>query len=189
MHRIALTALIIFGLAGSAAADSLWSPGARSLFVDLKAAQPGDILTVLVVESVSASHKAAHDTSKSLSAKCPGGDGALKFFPDLSLTTTRETAGEGQNVTSTRITDRVAVKVTKVDERGNLTIEGKRSLKLGADTLELTFTGEVRKEDVNSDNTVFSSDVSGLTVSWTGKGPIAQDTKPGLIRLLLNFLW
>jgi len=187
--RAALIALLLLVSGGAAFADSLWTGNAQSLFVDRRAHRVGDILSVLIVEAVSASHSATHQTTKEVSAEAQGGLGLLSFFPRLGLSASRGAAGSGSNITSTRITDRISVTVVAVDLLGNMSIAGQRTMELGPDKLELQFAGKVRPEDVGADNSVLSSDVADLVVTWAGKGPIAEKQKSGLLYRLLHFLW
>lgn len=189
MSKHWLIALILACSATAAAADSLWTANSRSLFVDRRASRVGDLLAVLVVESVTATHQATHQTNKALEAESGGGNGLLSFFPDFGLSAERSTSGSGASTQSTRISDRLSVTVTALDPAGNLIIEGSRLINLGADKLEMRFRGKVRPDDVEADNTVLSSDVADLEVTWSGKGPIAEKQKPGLISRLLHFLW
>jgi flagellar L-ring protein precursor FlgH len=172
-----------------AAADSLWSPSSRSLFADRKACAVGDIVTIVIVQQTTTSHNAAHGTSKMLDVEAGPGLGLLSFFPDLSLEAERSDSGTGTSTETTALTDRITAKVTAVMPNGTLRIEGTRSVTLKKDHLECVVRGLIRQEDVESDNTVLSSEVADLELVWTGKGPIDAKQRPGLISRLLDLLW
>lgn len=189
MRRCSFALALILVLAATAQADSLWTNTSSSLFADRRARAVGDLLTVAVVESVSTTHVAEHQTKKEAEAETAAGTGLLSFFPDLSLSAARSTEGSGASTAATRITDRLTVKVTAIDPQGNLCIAGDRTLELSADRLELHFSGKVRPEDIDADNLVLSTSVADLQVTWSAKGPIAEKQKPGLLMRLLHWLW
>ncbi len=72
---------------------------------------------------------------------------------------------------------------------GNLRIEATRSLKLNRDELTLTLTGLVRPDDITPDNTVASTHIADVQIAWTGRGPIPEKQRPGLLSALLSLLW
>lgn len=190
MKRAFLLVLVLVAAMGTAHAESLWRANSKSLYADLRARQVGDLLTILVVESTQTSHIATHKTAKGVETETEGGTGpVLSWIPELSLSTSRKSDGSGSTATATRVTDRLSVTVAAIDAQGNLLVMGNRVLELGADKVEMKFSGIVRPTDISADNTVLSSNVADLQVSWSGRGPIAEKQKPGLLYRLLHFLW
>ena len=182
---IALALLIVT----AASADSLWTATSTSLLADGHTRAVGDIISVAVVEVVNASHAATHKTKKTTDAAAAAGTGWLSFLPELGVSAQRSTDGAGATTSATSITDHISVTVTAIDQHGNLTVAGDRCLQLGADTLQLHFSGRVRPQDIDETNTVLSTNVADLAVTWTAQGPIAEKQKPGLIQQLLHWLW
>jgi flagellar L-ring protein precursor FlgH len=189
----AVTAILILVLACLAAApcssESLWQPNSRSLIGDRRAAAPGDIVTILIVERSTTSHKATHKADKKLDVSGGPGDGLLQFFPSVSLGTERSTEGAGSTAQATTLVDRISGVVAAVTPEGNLRIEASRRLKLNADELTLTLTGLVRPDDISPENTVLSTQVADCQMDWSGTGPIPAKQRPGLISALLSLLW
>jgi len=172
------------------AADSLW-PAAQggSMYADKKAHAVGDLLTVIIVQSSLASHEAESQTEKSESATGKEGSGLLSFFPDFGLSAKRSTAGSGSTVRKTQFADRMTVRVTGVLLNGTLQIEGARATNINAEKLEAKLTGIVRPQDIAPDNTVLSSAIADQQLVWSGKGPISEKQKPGIISQILHFLF
>jgi flagellar L-ring protein precursor FlgH len=187
---ILLTGIILSGaLVRPAPADSLWNDGSRSLFADRKARAVGDIVTIVIVQATATSHKADHSTNKKIDTEAGPGLGLLSFFPDLSLEADRSTTGSGTSTETTALADRMSAKVVAVMPNGTMRIEGNRSVKLKADHMECVVRGLIRQEDVDSDNTVLSTQITDLELVWTGRGPIDAKQRPGLISRLLDLLW
>jgi len=193
MKHIITAVVIALGAAALAQpgrSDSLW-PAERqgSLYADQRAHAVGDLLTVIIVQSSVASHEAESETNKSASASASPGAGLLSFFPDFGLGAKRSTSGSGSTVSKTQFADRMTARVTEVLPNGALRIEGVRSTVINAEKMELRLTGVVRPQDVSPDNTVLSSNLADEQIEWTGKGPIAEKQRPGLISRLLHFLF
>ena len=180
--------LLAFNLA-PAAADSLWQPNTESAFIDTKAHRVGDLVTILVAESSASKHAAATDSKKSLELEAKAGTGFLKFIKPFSLAADRTAAGSGNSAQATSLVDRVTVKVVEVLPNGTLKLQGERDVCINADKLKLTLTGTVRKEDISADNTIVSSQIADLCITSSGKGPIADTQKPGIIYQILRWLW
>ena len=172
-----------------ATGGSLWSANSRALITDRRAARPGDIITIVVVQKSAASHQAAHETEKSLNASGGPGGGVLGFFPELSVKADRGTSGSGTTTQTTSLVDRISGIVTAVTAQGNLQIQATRRVKLNKDELVLTMTGVVRPDDVSPDNVVSSTQVADCRMEWSGTGPIPGKQRPGLLSALLALLW
>jgi len=179
----------IFAAAGPCPAESLWKPGSHSLIADRRAAAPGDIVTILIVQRSTTSHKATHKADKNLDVSGGPGLGLLQFFPILSVETERSTSGTGTTTQATSLVDRLSGVVVGVTPEGNLQVEASRHLKLNADELTLTLTGLVRPDDVSPENTVLSTQIADCQMQWSGSGPIPGKQRPGLISALLSLLW
>ena len=175
--------------AAPAATGSLWSASSRALTSDRRAAQVGDVITILVVERSTASHQAAHETDKKLDAKGGPGGGILNLFPELSANAERSTSGSGSTTQSTSLVDRVSGVVIGVNAQGNLQIQAARRVRLNKDEVVLTVSGLVRPDDVSPDNTVLSTQVADCRIESSGHGPIGEKQRPGLISSLLRWLW
>jgi flagellar L-ring protein precursor FlgH len=170
-------------------AASLWTPTSRGLISDHRAASVGDIITILVVQKSTTSHRAGHETEKKLDVEGGPGSGLLDFFPALGIETSRATSGSGATTQSTSLIDRVSGRVVGVTPEGNLEIQAIRNLKLNRDELRLTISGLVRPQDVGPDNTVLSTQIADCRMEWSGRGPIPEKQRPGLLSALLSLLW
>jgi len=194
MKHIAVKAIIAFLIAAGCVqpsrGDSLWPAGrTTSSCADKRARAVGDLLTVIIVQSSIVSHEADSQTDKSTSASADKGTGLLKLFPDLGLSAERSTSGSGSTSGRTQLADRMTVRVTEVLPNGVLKIEGARTTNINADKLEARLTGVVRSQDISAEDTVLSTAIADQQIVWTGKGPIAEKQKPGIISWLLHFLF
>lgn len=172
-----------------AVADSLWTATARDRLADARARAVGDLLTVYIVEESSALTQAQHTTGKGQDVSAGAGSGWFGRFPGFAVKSNRTTNGSGSAAASTRLDDRITVRVTEVLPNGVLRIEGVRHIKLENDEMELVFRGSVRQEDISPDNCVLSTQIADQRLESKGNGPIAEKQRPGLLSRLLAFIW
>ena len=183
----------VLSLAGPAAANSLWKDSNPGYFVDRRARQAGDLLTVLVVESVSGSHQASAATSKASEFNSNGAPGIglggiLKAF-STDATAKNTFAGSGKSDVTSNLTAQITVRVIKVEPNGLLTVQGTRLVTVNREQQELVLTATVRPEDVKADNTVLSTYLADANIEYKGRGPNTQTQRAGIISRILNWIF
>lgn len=164
-----------------------------SLFADHKSYTVGDIITVIITEKSSASTSAQSSTAKDFShgfATQPG-TGPLKFIPISSLSTSAKNSSSGNGKTSRdgSLNAKMTAKIIKVEDSGNLKIKGEKIVNINGEKEITTLEGTVRSQDIFSNNTVYSYNIADAKISYTGKGPIHDASKVGLITRVFNFLF
>jgi len=185
--KLALAAAL---LAAGARADSLWpvsGPAVPSIMIaDRKAARPGDILTIVVSESVTAqnsqSTKSSRDSSISdavTSFVYPGLGTHKGALPSVQLAGKAAYDGGGDISNNQSLVSRAAVLVTDVLPNGNLVIEGVRIVTFSGETQYVVLHGIVRRDDIASDNTVTSSNIADARVEFYSQGQLTDAQKRG----------
>jgi flagellar L-ring protein precursor FlgH len=184
-----------FGVATSAVqVGSLWpvngGVGERGIYADRKASRTGDILTVVVAES------AAAKSSQSKSAKRDSAlqDAVQQFIfsvaasklgthngelPATNITGKSSYSGGGDVSNTQSLDSRAAVLVTDVLPNGNLVIEGVRVVTFSGETQYVVLHGLVRQDDIDSGNTVLSTNIADARVEFLDKGTISDAQKRG----------
>lgn len=191
MNKLAVALLLmgLVGLPGRGAAQAL------SLFSDPKAANIGDVLTVIISESASATNQTATSTDKSnqaqISSTVPGAGNILSFIPLHSLQSNASNQYQGRASTSrsAQLSARITVTVVGKKPNGDLIIEGSRNLKINGETEAIFLSGTVNPASVAADNTISSSSVGDLQLEYTGKGSLTQGSRPGIFVRLLNWVF
>jgi flagellar L-ring protein FlgH len=173
------------------AAQSLWKEDASvSMLSDKRARAVGDILTIVVQESNTASKDNTTKTAKSSDVDAsvssflysPGASGLLTKggqLPAMKMSGTSDFTGGGQINNSEKIAAQIAVHVVDVLPNGNLVIEGTRRTSFAGETQDAVLHGVVRSEDVQSNNTVFSYNVADASIRYTSKGSVTDAQKKG----------
>lgn len=171
-----------------AGAESLWSDQG-TLFVDHKAHTVGDTLTILISESSSASRVGKASNAKSGSVSNAAGAGIFHFLASASASGQDSSSSSGSITNSNSVTGKITVQVTGVKPNGNLLISGTQFINQNGEEQKIIITGEVRPDDVTSDNTVLSSYVANAQIKIDGKGPIADKQHQGILTQIFNFLF
>jgi len=188
---ITCIAILLAALSGAAVAESLWpAENPKEMFVDKKARKVGDTITVVIVETSVSSSSASTDAKKSSSTSVDPGIGPLiKNIPGISYGGGDTMKSSGSTTRSSNFTATMTVTVTKVDENGNLEIEGSRSVQTNAEKEEIKLSGKVRPQDIGADNSILSSSIADAKITHTGKGPIGSRQREGIIGRILRILF
>lgn len=181
-----------FGLifVATARAESIWpSTGGRapvSLYADRKAGSVGDIVTIIVAESVAAQNSQSKKSTRDSSLE----DAFTKFLytglathggelPGMSASGKASYSGGGDVSNTQSLSSRAAVLVTDVLPNGNLVIEGVRVVRFSGETQYVVLHGLVRPDDIARDNTVISSNVADARVEFYAEGALTDAQKRG----------
>ncbi len=181
---------------------SLWNKRSSSIFSDRKAQNIGDIVTVLISETASASKEASTKTDRTtnISASIPNFFGLENddiwngYNPvDLSNLVNADFAnGFDGNGTTTRKEDLTASLTTQVVGRypnGQLKIRGGKEVMVNNEVQLIYLTGIIRPVDITAANTVSSDKILNARISYTGKGAISDKQEPGWMMRTLDNVW
>ncbi|MDR3592274.1 MAG: flagellar basal body L-ring protein FlgH [Negativicutes bacterium] len=183
--------LLVQPLAGVTAAASLWSdsgPGA-SLFADHRARAVGDILTIVINENFSASKSGDAKNSKDTSNSLDAGTGIFRGLMPGTTKYSDSFKSSGSLTNSNTMTGRMTVMVSDIKPNGNLIITGTQTIKQNNEEQKIIVSGEVRPDDIGSDNTILSSYVANAQINIAGKGPLSEKQRQGILTQLFNFLF
>ena len=177
--------------------NSLWRSGSRAFFKDQRAAQVGDIITVLVnmndaanLKNVTSATRASTETGG-----IPNLFGLQAMLPKsinpstlISASSNNNNTGTGQIQRTEAVTLRLAGIVTQVLPNGNLVVEGKQELRVNFEVRELIVAGIVRPEDIQSDNTIDSTKIAEARIAYGGRGQITDVQQPRYGQQALDIL-
>lgn len=159
---------------------------ANNLYSDIKAHRIGDIITVYLEESMSASKQAGTslDKSNSFSANVdsitlPNGNAIPGFGFGGGLSQDSSFSGDADADQSNSLQGSITVNVTRVLSNGNLEIRGEKWLMLNNGEEFVRIKGVIRSEDVSSDNSVSSTHVANARIQYGGTGAFANTQQQG----------
>lgn len=180
---------------------SIWQSSSANMVDDLKARRRGDILTIVISETASASKEAKTGTSRdsSVGAGIPNLMGlensalAKSTFSDLAnlIKANANTSFKGTGSTSRQenLNATITARVVDVQANGNLMIEGRRNIKVNEEDQIIVLEGTVRSRDISPDNTVNSIYVADARISYSGRGIISDQQSPGWLMTIINKIW
>ncbi|VBB42500.1 Flagellar L-ring protein [uncultured Desulfatiglans sp.] len=181
---------------------SLWRENGplTNLFVDPKAANVGDIVTVSIVETSTASNDAQTQTGRksSLTASVDGFLGLenryasnAKFNPFSAIKGGMENAfdGSGSTARSGKLAASMTARVNEVLPNGNLRIIGSREVTVNNETQIITLSGTIRPRDISPDNVILSTYISEARITYTGDGIVHEGQRPGWFTRIMNVVW
>jgi len=186
-----LVVFLVFCLPNFTPAQSLWhDDSSRSMFADKRATSVGDIITIIVSETSTASKNNETKTEKnsSLSAAItsflyPQSAGGFLAhtgkMPAMSYNSDLKHDGSGNISDSETVVAKIAVRIVDVLPNRNLVVEGKRETAFSGEHQTIVLRGVVRTDDVASDNTVFSYNVADATIQIIGKGTVSDSQRKG----------
>ena len=183
-------------------ANSLWSQGSAGFFKDQRAAKIGDIITVKISAKDNALMENEMEQNRD-NNKDSLGIGSVfgyekylgKVFPDtvdkdglIDITSNREIAGDGKIDRKESIDVTLAAVVTQILPNGNLVIEGTQEIRVSYEVRQLMMRGIIRRADISSDNTIESSKIAELRVSYGGQGVISDVQQPRYGRQIIDIV-
>ena len=167
----------------------------NGLMGDLRAKHINDLVTIRVVESITASGTADSSLSKASngSASLPkffGGETKLPSLLDpTNLASTKSSTGFKGAGTTTRAGELTAVvtgRVAEVLPNGDLFVESVREIEINGDRQVVVLTGVVRTADISPSNVVLSTSLGQLQIRYFGRGLMKDSLSPGWLIRVLN---
>jgi len=175
-------------VAAPVAAVSLYEEASyRPLTSDLRAYRPGDLLTVLVFETASATASANTTTEK-------GGGLGVGFTSNFTreksakLTLSEDFNGNGRIQRSGKLAAQITVTVRRVEANGDLIVAGEQLIQVNNERQEIVLSGRVRPIDIAENNTVVSSRLADAQISYVGDGVLSEKQRPGVVTRVLTWL-
>jgi flagellar L-ring protein precursor FlgH len=183
-----------------AEANSLWRAGSRAFFKDQRAAQVGDIITVLVniTDAAVMKNESGSNRNGTQTAAAPSLLGLQASIPHLfaqtspgSLVNTSSTGtatGTGSIKRNETVTLRLAGVITQVLPNGNLALAARQEVRVNSELRELQVSGVIRPQDIASDNTVVHDRLAEARIAYGGRGQISDVQTPRYGQQLLDIL-
>ena len=171
----------------------------KSVFRTRTAMSVGDLITIIVSESSSASFAGSTAATKKDSNDTTGSKIPLVDFLKVGLLDTilqggttsasGSTTGSGTSTAKGDFTARMTAVVKQVLPNGTLLVEGTRSVKVNRDTQLLTLSGIIRVDDIKPDNTVLSENLANAEIKSEGIGIIYDRQRKGILTKILDWIF
>ncbi len=182
---------LIVGLsldAASCFAQSLYNEANfKPLVSDNKAFRVGDILTVQVFESSSASTSSDTDTRRknSVAAELARSN---KNAQQISANISGEFDGGGRTQRANRLLATISVSVIAVLPNGDLSIFGSQTLTVNDEVQKVSIEGRVRQVDISDGNMILSNRIADAKIHYVGEGDLTERQRRAWWRKFMDWL-
>lgn len=169
-----------------------WMAG---LGLDPRARQVNDLVTIRVIETITAVGSADSSLNKNSAASASVSQffGAESKVPDwldptnlVGAASDTKFKGGGTTSRSGELTTTLTARVVEVLPNGDLVLEGAREIDINGDRQIIVLTGVVRQADLGRNNVVLSPSIGQLRIRYFGRGLIKDNLKPGWLVRVLN---
>ncbi len=180
---------------------SLWRSGSRAFFKDQRAAQVGDIVTILVnttdaanMQNVTSATRTGTETEGlpnlfGLESALPRIlSKAVSASTLVNASSTNSNVGTGSIKRNESVTIRLAGVVTQVLPNGNLVVAARQEMRVNSELRELRVSGVIRPQDIASDNTVPHDRMAEARISYGGRGQLTDLQTPRYGQQALDIL-
>ncbi|WBY00596.1 flagellar basal body L-ring protein FlgH [Ramlibacter tataouinensis] len=171
------------------AASSGWA-----LFEDRRPRNVGDVLTIVLRESSSASKSSAANASRNAGTNVelgvlPRALGGLLRNQDADISGSNALTAKGGANASNSFNGVISVKVVGLLANGNLVVSGDKQMLINQGTETIRFSGLVDPRTVGPNSTVLSTQVADARIEYSARGYIDEAQTMGwLQRFFLNVL-
>lgn len=178
-----------------AGATQAGAPAMR-LFQDSRARDPGDLVTVVLLERTVAQTRA----STSISKESDTGIAAPTLFGapvtyggrdilSADMSAERGFKGDGDSAQSNRLDGEITATVVQRLPNGNLVIQGEKRVRLNQGDEVVRIQGVIRPADIGPDNRIASHRVADARITYGGRGPVAKSNAMGWLSRFFNSAW
>lgn len=177
---------------------SIWQTTDRNtLFLDNKARNIGDIVTVRILENSAAEKEAKTDLTRT-NASSFGLTGALNLTNALNagggrvplntagFNNNHDFQGDASTDRKSKLEARISCIVTEVLPNGNLRIEGRQDITVNHENQFIILSGIIRPEDITPQNIVSSSQVADARIEYGGEGDMDEQQRPSWINRMFS---
>lgn len=175
---------------------SAWNDEVTNMLIDRVARKEGDLITILINESSTATYAANTTVSKKDSNVLTS---LLNLGPLTKLnkilglgnnSVTSQNAGDGTSVQNHAITAKMTAVVREALPNGRLLIEGSQRQVINKETRIVALSGVIRVEDIDSStNSIRSDQMAESEIRIEGKGLIQDRQRRGLVTRILDWLF
>lgn len=171
--------------------NSLWDSSRQTFFKDQRAADVGDLLTVLVniADEATFENESERTRNSSEGAGLPnmlGYEQALdRVLPQavdndnlVGLNADSVHRGAGTTEREEEVLTRLAAVITQILPNGNFVIHGRQEVRVNFEKRVVQVDGIIRPEDISVNNTINSEQIAEARIAYGGEGQLTDVQQP-----------
>jgi flagellar L-ring protein precursor FlgH len=177
----------------AAANGAIFQPqyGYAPLTSGQRAAQVGDVITIVLTERTQGTSQSTSNTNREGSISLtPPTTGPLALFSptDVGASGSNAFQGRGQTGQANSLIGEITVTVEEVLPNGTMRVRGEKRLRINRGNEAIRLSGIVRPGDLTSDNRVLSTRIADARIDYLGRGEIARSSRMGWLQRFFNIL-
>ncbi|WP_298627874.1 flagellar basal body L-ring protein FlgH [uncultured Legionella sp.] len=158
----------------------------RPLIADRVASLPGDILTVIVLETSNAQTSADLSSGKEIKTALEVGYNKNNHEVEFGLKGKGKTAAKtGRNG---KIKASLTVQIKEIYPNRTYLVEGMQTITINGEQQNILLSGIVRPEDISPQNTVLSTRLSNAHITYSGNGSVSDSQNRNYFYKILSFV-
>lgn len=158
----------------------------RPLIADRKASLPGDILTVIVLETSNAQTSADLSSGKEIKTALEVGYNKNNHEVQFGL------KGKGRAAAKTgrngKIKASLTVRIKEIFPNNTYLIEGIQTITINGEQQHILLSGIVRPEDISPQNTILSTRLADAHITYSGNGSVSDSQNRNYFYKILSFV-
>ncbi|WP_374414120.1 flagellar basal body L-ring protein FlgH [Novosphingobium colocasiae] len=165
--------------------------GYAPLYAGTRAARVGDPLTILLIETTTASKSVSSKSQKGGGASItPPTAGILSFLnPNaLKASSTSSFNGQGNAAQTSSLNSTLSVTIAEVRSNGTALVKGEKKMLVSQGDEWVRFSGIVRLSDIDAENQIASTRVADARIEYTGKGALMRSSRQGWLGQFFNMI-
>ncbi|MEA3383901.1 MAG: flagellar basal body L-ring protein FlgH [Campylobacterota bacterium] len=184
---------------------TLYSRKGASLFSDKKDLQVGDIIQILIEETLTNDSANSRTTSKTTSSSLGGGifapsvaGGATTNTANklnsatgigFSTTSTGSFSGNAKSAADEEFTTTISAIIEQTYQNGNYFIKGTKEMLINNQKQNIKISGVIRPYDISPDNTVYSYQLANLKILYEKDGEEMDALSKPWGTKILEIIW
>jgi len=204
LTKTLITILALTSMSMCVKAESLFTLGAsqtyaavpKSLYGGVQARSVGDLISIIMNESVTISNNVTYSSNKKASTT----DNFSGFLNTVfgqhwvndnlgNFGGTNKVANDANTSSKTAFIDVIAVQVVQQMPNGNLVVQGKKTLVSDNERSDLIVTGVVDPRWITAMGDVSSKHVANLQFAQSGRGSVSRAANEGIINRFIKYLF
>jgi flagellar L-ring protein precursor FlgH len=158
----------------------------KPLIADRKASLPGDILTVIVLETSNAQTSADLSSSKEIKTALEVGYNKDNHEVQFGL------KGKGRTGAKTarngKIKASLTVRIKEIFPNNTYLVEGLQLITINGEQQRILLRGMVRPEDISPQNTILSTRLAEAQITYSGHGSVSNAQDHNYMYKILSFV-
>jgi flagellar L-ring protein FlgH len=142
------------------------------------------VLTVLILETSSASASAGTNTDKSIDVgvnfSSPNSNKSYAF--DIG----ENFDGGGKIARSGKLLGQISVTVSSIYQNGDFEVTGDQDIEINGEKQTINIKGRVRPVDIDEKNTVLSNKIANAEITYVGNGVLADSQHKGWLSRIIT---